>query len=250
MEDYINDKGLFYLLELICTNPNSLIKTDNKTYLMGRSDLKYPTWIWTKDNLSDEEFNKVVGEVKEYIIEDKTKFTCKKELYDKLSKVFETEDYFEMGYLECNELKEIENKNGLYDKADYSDKMTLAYFWIDNCKEMGNETISFTDALETVNNWINEENFYVLRDGKGKTVCMAGYSTLNEYAKITHVFTDRKERGKHYCTTLIYYLTKELIEKGFKPVLYTNLKYPASNKAYKNVGFEDKGILINFIIKK
>ncbi len=29
-------------------------------------------------------------------------------------------------------------------------------------------------------------------------------------------------------------------------MLYTDYNYPASNKAYINAGYEDKGILVNF----
>lgn len=250
MNEYIYEKGMFYLLELICSDQNSKVSTDNESYLMGRCDLNYPTWIWTKDNLTDKEFRKVKEAIKEFITEKENKITCKKELYDKLTKEFETDNYFEMGYLECNNLNEIENKKGIYDKADYSDKKVLARFWQDNRREKDNEIIDTITALETVNSWIEEGNFYVLRDGSGKAVSMAGYSTLDEFAKITHVYTTPKERGKHYCTSLIYYLTKELINKGYKPILYTDFHYEASNKAYNNVGFENKGILINFIIKQ
>ena len=245
-----NEKGKFYLLRLICSNNNSLISTDNETYLMGRSNLGLPTWIWTKDNLSEESYRKVKEDIKKYLVERENKFTCKKELYDKLSKEFETDKYFEMGYLECKEIKEVENKRGLFDKADYSDKIVLARFWQDNCRETDNENINYTEALETVNNWIENGNFYVLRDGTGKAVCMAGYSTFSGYAKITHVYTTPKERRKGYCTNLIYSLTKELIEKGYIPMLYSDYNYPASNNAYKKVGFKENGILINFTIKK
>ena len=247
---YEQEKGKFYLLGLICKSENSLICTDNETYLMGRSNLGLPTWIWSKDNIDDDSFRNLKEDIKKYIVEKENKFTCKKELYEKLSQFFETDNCFEMGYLECKELKEIENKKGLFDKADYSDKTVLARFWQDNYREIEHESIDYTEALETVNNWIEEGNFYVLRDGTGKAVSMASYSTLDEYAKITHVYTDPKERGKHYCTSLIYYLTKELIEKGFKPILYTDFHYESSNKAYKKVGFVDEGILINFIIKR
>ena len=33
-------------------------------------------------------------------------------------------------------------------------------------------------------------------------------------------------------------------------MLYTDYNYPASNRAYKEVGFEDKGLLINYKIIK
>ena len=123
---YEQEKGKFYLLGLICKSENSLICTDNETYLMGRSDLGLPTWIWSKDNIDDDSFRNLKEDIKKYIVEKENKFTCKKELYEKLSQFFETDNCFEMGYLECKELKEIENKKGLFDKADYSDKTVYA----------------------------------------------------------------------------------------------------------------------------
>ena len=35
-------------------------------------------------------------------------------------------------------------------------------------------------------------------------------------------------------------------DKNIQPLLYTDYSYPASNKAYINAGYDDKGILINF----
>ena len=40
--------------------------------------------------------------------------------------------------------------------------------------------------------------------------------------------------------------TRDGLDDGLKPLLYTDYSYIASNKAYINAGYEDKGILINF----
>jgi len=45
-------------------------------------------------------------------------------------------------------------------------------------------------------------------------------------------------------------MTNEILSKGYVPLLYTDYNYIASNKAYKNAGYEDKGILINFSCSK
>ena len=79
---------------------------------------------------------------------------------------------------------------------------------------------------------------------------MAGYSTVGDSAKITHVFTPQEERNKGFCQYLIYSLSKKLLDEGYKPLLYTDYSYASSNRAYQNVGFIDEGILINFSIKK
>ena len=67
MNDYVNEKRKFYLLELICNDQNSKVMTDHESYLIGRISEKDPTWIWTKDNITDEEFNKIKDAVKAYI---------------------------------------------------------------------------------------------------------------------------------------------------------------------------------------
>lgn len=45
-------------------------------------------------------------------------------------------------------------------------------------------------------------------------------------------------------------MTNELLKKGYIPLLYTDYNYIASNKAYMNAVFEDKGFLINFSCSK
>jgi len=65
-------------------------------------------------------------------------------------------------------------------------------------------------------------------------------------ARIGHVYTLEDERGKGYAANLIHDLTKLILDKNIQPLLYTDYSYPASNKAYINAGYDDKGILINF----
>ena len=105
------------------------------------------------------------------------------------------------------------------------------------------------EAFEEVESWLEEKQFYVLKDTTGEVVSMAGYTTNGKRAKVTHVFTPKEERGKGYCQYLVYSLTKKLLEEGYTPLLYTDYNYKASNEAYKKVGYEDEGILINFKIK-
>lgn len=83
-----------------------------------------------------------------------------------------------------------------------------------------------------------------------KIVAQATYIITDGNAKISGVYTLPDERGKGYAANLIYILTNKVLSLGNHVSLYTDYKYIPSNKAYKNVGYIDKDVLINFSCKK
>lgn len=250
VKEFLKEKDLFYILGIISSSDKSILYSDLDTYVIGQSAKNLPIWIWSKDNISSEKQTELKEELSKFLETGENKITSKKELYEILNKDFTTTDYFEMGYLSCDEVIKPSNKKGIFVRPNYSDVTTLAKYWIDNEKEMEKLDISMNDALEEVQGWIDSKTFYVLKDNSGKIVSMAGYSQLDNVAKITHVYTPKEERGKGYCKSLIYSLTKKLLEDGYTPMLYTDYNYEASNTAYKRVGFEEKGLLINYKIIK
>lgn len=245
---YQNEKNKFYLLNLISRTEGNMLYSDLESYIIGRSKVGLPTWIWTIDGITTNQILMLKEDLELFLEDGENKFTTKKELYELIKKEYDTSSYFEMGYLVCTNPIKPNNMKGIYTNPNYGDKMTLAKMWIDNEKEMEDINISQEEALETVEEWIKSNNFYVLKNNSGKIVCMAGYSRLDDTAKITHVYTPKEERGKGYCKSLIYQLTKRLLDEGLIPLLYTDYKYEASNKAYKDIGYTDEGILINFNI--
>ena len=60
------------------------------------------------------------------------------------------------------------------------------------------------------------------------------------------VYTVPEARGKGYAANIIYQLTNKALADGYHVSLYTDYKYIPSNKAYKNVGYVDNDVLINF----
>ncbi len=246
IEKFNKDKTKYYILNKIIKGDNSLIYSDDKSYIIGQSSPNLPIWIWHASNY---DLEKLINDLDKLLVNDENKITCSQELYKKLQEKYKFKDYFEMGYLECSSLIKTQKK-GIFVRPNYSDIVTLANYWIQNEKEIDNIDISMNDAIEEVNEWINSKNFYVLKDNKGKIVSIAGYSLMDDIAKITHVYTPKEERKKGYCKSLIYELTKKLLEDNYKVMLYTNYNYEPSNKAYIGVGFENKGILINTKIIK
>ena len=249
IKPFQEEKEKFYVISLIATGDNPLLVSDLENYVLARSEVGLPTWIWTKENLSENKLLEVEDALQEFFEEGENKFTCKKEIYNFLRKEYETEKELEMGFLSCREpIKPLKGK-GIFVRPNYSDKVTLAEFWRANGKELFGKDISQTEALEETEEWMDGKKFYVLKDRAGEIVSMAGYGIVENLAKITHVYTPIEERGKGYCQYLIYSLSKKLLEEGYTPVLYTDYHYKASNRAYQKVGFVDQGTLMNFSIQ-
>ena len=245
-QEYLKEKNEFYYLLNL---EKQLVKSDGENYLIGQGDKKYPIWLWSKNNLKKEKIEEIKEILeKDYFHEGENTIIGKKELYEGLSQNFSITDYFEMGFLECENLKEYKNVPGVFAKANYGDKVTLSKFYQVFFEEIEHEKIDLKDSLEEVTKWLREGNFYVWKDHQGKVMSMASYTIEKDVAKLSHVYTKQEERNKGYCTSLIYHLTKMLLEENLHPILYTDYHYGPSNASYKRVGYEEKDVLVRFKI--
>jgi len=242
-KDYLKERMEFYYL---LNNENlSLAESDGENYLIGQGDKKYPIWLWNKDNLSKEKWEEIKKLLKEeYHLEEENILICKKECYEELAKAFQISNCYEMGYLACEKLKFCKETPGIFAKANYGDKIVLAKLWQSFLEEIEKETVELNECLEEVTELLKKDCFYVWKDYQGKVISMASYSVEKDVAKISHVYTRKEERNKGYCTSLIYHLTKKLLEENLQPMLYTDYHYQASNKSYKKIGYQEKGVLI------
>ena len=256
LSEFVQDQYKFNIILKNLDSPTLELYSDEENYVICRGSKKWPTWIWTKDNFNINKMDEIEELIRLYLTdEEKTKFTCKKELYDLLVKrgyeELNLEDYFEMGFLICRETKKPKMCDGVLDIPNQSDKDVLVKYWYDDSHEMnGVEPITLEQAKSDVEDFIKSGTFYVLRNNDNKIVCMASYGMTGNQAKLSHVYTPIEERGKGYAANLIYHMTNDLLEKGFVPLLYTDYNYIPSNKAYINAGYEDTGILINFSCSK
>ena len=245
----IEEQSRFALLFQI-TNGECKIETDNDSYFMAQTKLGYPVWVWTKNNISKNIIYEVQEKMKLFLTEsDKVKFTCKKEFYDVLkSENFKllTDEYFEMGAYFCKKTTKPMKANGDFCLATKKDIDVLSDYYIWDNKEINHVDISKKDAIKHISELVENKIFYVWKDDNNKIVCTAVIKTNLQFARINHVYTPVEERCKGYAKNLIYVLTNKALDDGFIPVLYTDYNYPASNKAYKSVGYEDVGVLISF----
>ena len=263
-EDYQNDKFLFNIFQKKINNPNAHIMSDEENYIITNESEERAPWIYTKDNFDKTKLKEIEELIKMYLVKDKMTFTCKKELYNALVEdgfeLIDKTDYFEVGFMKCDELVEPKQNDGWLDKAKPEEKELIASY-IFTFEDFMDESVSNfkttplaevkQQCLERAQEELNNENFYVLRNSNGKIVCMGHYQLAKDgTGKSGLIYTPNEERGKGYAAKLVYELTKKIMSSGYIPVLYTDQNYPNSNKAYANVGYVNRGTLINFSCDK
>ena len=249
---YRKDEIRFYNIKMNFPSEDLLLYSDEESFVISRGAEKYPTWIWTADNITQKQMAEAAESLASNLLTlDSNKVTAKKAFYDYLIEskfpYLDKNCYFEMGTLECHRLKTPSKCDGQMEKASMADLELLAQYLYDACVEMdGADSITTERALEKVKERIESDTFFVWRSAKGKVVCQATYRITGKLVKITSVYTPKEHRRNAYATNLIHDLSKLLMDMGLTPLLYTDYNYPASNTAYINAGYEDTGILINF----
>ncbi len=255
--EFEKDRYKFNIVSKILAGDEVLLYSDEENYFLARNKAGMPTWIWTKDGLEDEQ---ILEEIKEaislYLTDlEYDQFTCKKEYYNFLTQIgydkLNKEDYFELGFLTCNEVKNVKQTDGKMEICSKEDEQNLLNLFLQFTEFMNktlksNKKVSLEDIKEEMDGQIEQKRLFCWKNKEGKIVCIANFQVLGDTARIGHVFTLEEERGKGYAANLIHDLTQRLLDDGLKPLLYTDYSYPASNRAYINAGYEDKGILINF----
>ncbi len=253
-EEFQKDKYKFFLILQNLPSPELELYSDEENYIICRGSKKYPTWLWTKDNF-DKSILKEIEEVMDlYRLDIDTRFTCKKELYELLKKDnFSSlgDYYFEMGFLTCNKTIKPKETDGYMDIATVDDKEILSKFIYNESREISDvKELSIEEATKTFLQRLENGNYYVWKNKDNNIVSQAFYKVIEGNAKVSGVYTPVEERKKGYAANLIYNLTNKALKEGNYVSLYTDYHYIPSNKAYKNVGYIDEDILINFSCTK
>lgn len=262
-EEYVKDKFLFAILEKKINDPNAKIMSDGENYIITNESEERGPWIWTKDNFDNIKLKEIEELIRLYLVKDKMTFTCKKELYNMLIedgfKLVDKSDYFEMGFMRCDKLKEPKANDGRLSKAKAEEREIIADY-ICRFNDFMDESVKEHKPteeemkkyfLEKADEEIANDKFFVLRNNEDKIVSMAHYKVSTDgTAKVGLVYTPDEERGKGYAAKIVHDITAILLENGYIPVLYTDQNYPNSNKAYFNAGYENGGTLVNFSCNK
>jgi len=105
------------------------------------------------------------------------------------------------------------------------------------------------EALLFADGKIRNPDFFLWED-EGRIVSMAQIADRHRgAARINSVGTREDARGRGYAGMLVGALCQRLLSQGLTPMLYADADYPSSNRAYRKIGFEAVGELIEYQIE-
>lgn len=240
----------FEVLDRIIRGKCDLLLSNHEDLIMCHSESHYPVWIWTPDNVSDdvkETAWNLVCALRPF--SEGYRFNMKYELAEFFIakaawngiKVGISTNLFAY---DCPVPKQLDIKadGKLYrctmdDAEEAADILPLFY------SEIGDEMPSHTYCLEKARSYIAANALFFWKNCSGKAVACCSYKAKDKIASIGSVYTLASERRKHYAQNLVYQVTKEVLEMGYTPMLYTDADYCASNSCYEKIGYILRGKL-------
>lgn len=77
-------------------------------------------------------------------------------------------------------------------------------------------------------------------------VAHRGSCPAGRFARINAVVTARAHRCRGYARMLVREISRECLEQGWTPMLYTDARSPASNRSYAGAGFVRQGEIAEY----
>jgi predicted GNAT family N-acyltransferase len=255
---YNADSIQFNLLSLILENACNKLYSDNSHIIICQSNPNKPTWIWTDGTITKDSAAVLYDTIyHEFKINENSIFVVKPALYHIIEKVIKNKTGKEscivtnmMSY-QCVEPLKPEFMDGHMEQANIDDIDTIAEYIANDLKEMNNINTSKEEQLDNSKALIESGNLYVWENSNEAITSLAFIVHRSKaQARINRVYTNPAYRNKGYAAMLMFQLSKLILEEGRIPMVYTDAAYPASNKAYKKVGYTECGGLYEIGVKK
>lgn len=143
------------------------------------------------------------------------------------------------GFYICKNINKPKPTDGTLYRPTKEDIELLSDYWYYAHLEMEGVTpITKEISTENVERLLSSNKIYCWKNKDNIIVSIGYYKIISNKAEICGVYTNPKYRRNNYASNLVYNITKELINKNFEPILYTNYNYEPSNKTYVNIGYE------------
>ena len=244
--DIRRDAVLFdVLFSNILPKEHDIGLTNGRSVIIGRSNKDIPAWVWTADDITTLEYNEFMTYIPAIFGNDeKIKFTAKPNTADDIASLLGGEIIKAGGLVSYKCETVISPKpTGTVKYPDMSDVDRIAEFLRGFTLECFGSADKVETYIDKAANLIPDENFYVL-DVDGVTAAMAYMHPTNyNYMRYNRVYTQSNYRNRGHAAYLVSEMCKKAIEFGKLPILYADEFNPASNKAYRNIGFTECGRL-------
>ncbi|MGM9662663.1 MAG: GNAT family N-acetyltransferase [Oscillospiraceae bacterium] len=245
-----DDKYTFFVLRHVMGGTCKLLLTDHERLILCFSDHPYPVWIWTPDDASEAEMEKAYRMASEHFLlnggyhfnlkYDLAKFFMERAAADGKSLSI----CMNMLAYDCREpVKPDKMADGSLHRCGIEDLDELVDF-IDLFQiETGIDKNDRDGYRRDAEAFIRAGNTFFWQNELGEHVASCKYGANGNMASLNLVFTRPEFRRKHYAENLVYQVTKQALDAGFVPMLYTDADYAASNACYEKIGYVLRGKL-------
>lgn len=250
------DRYTFSVLSRVLQGPCNCVLTDHERLIFCHTVRPYPVWIWTPDNISDDE--------KERAWQLASRTLSLKEGY-RYNLKYELAEYF-IARAGGNGLQvHISTNLFAYDcpAACPPEKSADGYLHLCTPEDMDEATDmiyqfhadiadgqpSREDCRARAEEHIGNNGFFFWKNASGETVACCSRRVDGTLGCIGSVYTRPEHRRKHYAQHLVYGVTKSVIDQGQTPMLYTDADYVASNACYEKIGYVLRGKLCTIAAK-
>ena len=82
---YLQDANRFYIIKMNFPSPDLLLYSDEKSYVICRGAAHLPTWVWTTDDIGEEQMAEIAQILAdEYLAQERNQITAKSWFYEYL----------------------------------------------------------------------------------------------------------------------------------------------------------------------
>ena len=245
-----SDRYTFYVLSRVMGGPCAIIRSDHRRLILCHTEMPYPVWIWTPDDVTEEEKEQAWLLAKELCpMAEGYRFNLKYSLADHFIARAREEgatahiatNMFaydcpapiapEMpaeGYLHlCTEADVDEAAQMIFDfhTAVHADQQSL-----DRCRTIAQRHIE-------------HRGFFFWKSAAGETVACCSWHPNGGLGSVGSVYTKPEHRRRHHAQHMVYQVTRHIAGQGLTPMLYTDADYAASNACYEKIGYVLRGKL-------
>ena len=245
-----NDKYTFFVLGKIMGEKCRVLLTDHERIIICHSENPYPVWIWTPDNVSENEMESIYNVINEKFSQGRRftfnlKYNLAEYLINKAKKDgIDFSIKINMFAYDCPEpIKPDDRIDGKIHECTMDDVDEIVEIYNLFSNETGIDKQSIEDYRDKAEYSVKNKNLFFWEDATGKHVASCTYRPNGTLASLGLVYTRMNYRRKHYAENLVYLVSMKAHEEGYMPMLYTNADYAASNACYEKVGYKLRGKL-------
>ena len=244
------DKYTFSVLTRLLGGTNTLLLTDHERMIICFSEDPFPVWIWTAEDATEEELEKLYGLLRENGLMDGThRFNIRYELADFLTRrakkdgvAFAVE--MNMFAYDCPVSIAPTPTDGCLHQPNPDEDIDEAVEFMDLFhRDIDMDHESMEAYRRKAEEALKNRGIYFWQNAEGKNVSSCTWHPVADMAVIGLVYTSLGERRKHYAENLVYQVTNIAREAGYMPMLYTDADYAASNACYEKIGYILRGKL-------